>query len=208
MQLLFPNDPLVSVPFNVGQGPNEAGPRLGGRPPANVLPRTSNEFICYFLTIPLSVEPSQEVSVFTSSNFDRLLKACGNLNEEGLVQVVVHSSSRRGKSLELSSSLSEHPLLLLEPREDWLMSDEGERIVASFHKLGGRPYFIQGKLGLEAAVRRLMAAGFAQVLQMGFPAVRGDTGEVEGDWPFGDGMFHLFGMAPFGPGDWRWFWER
>ena len=48
---------------------------------------------------------------------------------------------------------------------------------------------------------------YLNVLQIDFPAVAGDIGNVEGDWPFGDGLFHGLGRAPFGRGDWLWFWE-
>ena len=51
-----------------------------------------------------------------------------------------------------------------------------------------------------------MAAGYLQILQLDFPG-GGEDALVSGNWPFGDGMFHLFGKPPFDRDHWRWFFE-
>src|SRR5689334_22000638 len=110
MQLVCPSNPLTCLPLNVIDGPSETGARLGGRPPVDVRPAFQDAFTQYFLTLPFSIEPVRELSIFICSDFSQLLETCGTLHKEGLVQVVIHEESRRGEASSLSSNLSEHPL--------------------------------------------------------------------------------------------------
>ena len=208
MPAVSSNDPLLCVPFNVGEGPSDIGPRLGGQPPAGVAPISNDRSCRYFLTVPLIGEPAHDVSVFVRDDARALVTVSSSLQPEGLIEVIVHQPAARSVSSAYASTLSEHPLVLSAPQADWLRSDDGECIVASFHKLGGRPYFVQRHDTLERAVDRALAHGYDHVLQIDFPALPGDVAQVAGDWPFGDGLFHLLGRPPLNRGDWLWFWQH
>ncbi|MEA2563075.1 MAG: hypothetical protein QOH06_4579 [Acidobacteriota bacterium] len=159
----------------------------------------------YLLSLPFSMAPSQELSLFLSS-FDELLPASGSLQEPGLIEVSLHALGPRRESGDYSSPLSEHPLLLQPAKDDWFVNDDGETVIESSHKLGGRPYFIQGEPDLENEVTKILDSGYLQILQLDFPGGGGDA-LVSGDWPFADGLFHLFGKPPFDRDHWRWFFE-
>lgn len=207
MRLICPTSPSECIPVSVGLGPCEKGPRLGGRIPSGVTPKVLSKFTRYFLTIPLSVEPPLEASIFLNFDFDEMLKASGKLGSPGLVEVITHEESHRGADTDWSSPLSEHPLVLHEPKADSMIDYLGETVAESCHKIGGTPYWVHPKAALFNEVNRMMSSGFLQILQIDFPGNKGDLGIVAGDWPFGDGMFHLLGKPPFGSRDWGWFWE-
>ncbi|MEA2560180.1 MAG: hypothetical protein QOH06_1684 [Acidobacteriota bacterium] len=158
----------------------------------------------YLLTVPF-LTPSQELSLFVAG-FDELLPANGSLQEPGLIEVFLHAPAPRRAPGEPASSLSGHPLLLHPVKDDWFVNDDGETVIESSHKLGGRPYFIQGEPVLEDEVTKILRSGYLQILQLDFPGGGGDT-LVSGDWPFADGLFHLFGKPPFDRDHWRWFFE-
>lgn len=202
MPLVWPSEKTECIPVLIGDGPSVSGPRLGGRSPEGIKARKGME---YLLTLPFSMDPAQELSLFIAG-FDEILPASGSLQEPGLIEVLLHSPAPRRASDESASSLSEHPLLLQPAKDDWFINDDGETVVESSHKLGGRPYFTQGESDLEDEVERILRSGYLQVLQLDFPG-GGDDALVSGDWPFADGMFHLFGKPPFDRDHWRWFFE-
>jgi hypothetical protein len=146
------------------------------------------------------------VSIFLSFTLDEMFDAAGDLAlGTELVEVVVHEPRSRGMDLASASDLSPHPLLVGTSREDVVV--EGDRsVIRSSHKIGGRPHFMHGDPSLEDAVAELERSGFRQVVQFDFPGSADAT--VDGDWPFGDGVFHLLGKEPFGRQDWRSFWEN
>jgi hypothetical protein len=205
MRPLYPLNPEQCLPMRVGKGPSEQGARLGGRAPVDVAPRRQNALSSYFATVPLTLEPTLEVSLFLSLDFDSMADAAGRLLHKELIEPVIHQPTRRGTSDWLTSSLPEHPLIIMEQTEDWVVEGK-ERIILPGHKLGGRPYTIRKTQTLLAELQECNAQGFTQVLQLDFP-VGADDATVAGDWPFADGMFHLLGRPPFASGDWRWFWE-
>ncbi len=195
------HETTTCTPFVIGDGPSLSGPRLGGRAPEGVRARGGME---YLLTVPF-LTSAQELSLFVAG-FDELLPANGSLQAPGLIEVLLHTPAPRRASGEPASSLSEHPLLLQPVKDDWFVNDDGETVIESSHKLGGRPYFIQGEPDLEAEVAKILRSGYLQILQLDFPGGGGDA-LVSGDWPFADGLFHLFGSPPFDRDHWRWFFE-
>jgi hypothetical protein len=195
------------IPLHIGTGLSEAGPRLGGRAPRGLRPSVDDS-ARYLLTIPLGGAYDKEVSVFVCSNNEPLLTARGQLSTGAAVEAIAHPASLRGDVNDWSARLSEHPLLLDPPRSDWMLGDEGQPAIESNHKLGGRPYCLMENGRRREQLDELRARGYVQVLQLDVPGCAGDTGNVAGDWPFMDGMFHLFAVPPFAPHSWRWFWER
>lgn len=141
------------------------------------------------------------------ADFDPILEVRGKIAGLGLLEVVVHSPIARATvSSLLDSNLSEHYLAFQPACEDWVLGDEGERVVRSGHKLGGIPYLINPRERMVSDLEEIYSEGFRQVAQFDFPS-RNDA-MVAGDWPFGDGLFSLFGRKPFKAAeDWRWLWD-
>ena len=206
MRTTWLNDKNVCIPFRVGEGPSERGPRLGGRAPDKVSPRLDAEGIKYFATLPLSLAGEFEVSIFATYDFDTMSEVTGQVEMQGLVQLVVHEASKRGPDSSLKSPLSAHPLILGDPKLDVSRSEDGDPEVESSHKLGGRPALIEPSRAAKS-LEKLELQGFTQVAQVDFPVTEGDA-DVSGNWPFADGLFHILGRAPYrGDQDWRWFFE-
>lgn len=204
MPLVCPSEPSRCRPLLVGLGHSEEGPRLGGRAPAGIMPGAPAPGATYFLTMPLAGD--REFSVFLLFDFRAMAAGSGALHSTGLLEIVSHSHSVRGSRSPLDSPLSEHPILLLDDKDDLCRLDDGELIVEPSSKLGGRPYFIHGEPDLEDPVTAAMNAGYLQLLQLDFPSGRGNA-LVKGDWPFADGLLHILGRHPFEHKDWLWFWE-
>ena len=191
MQLLCPADPSVSRRVWIGSGESEVGPRIGGRAPGGVQLAQEFDAATYLMTLPLSVQPELEASVFLSFDFEGMADNSGLLRPNGLVTVVAHGQSRRADTQGHVSLLSEHPLVLGDSAEDEFVSDNGVRVIRSSHKIGGRPFFLHGEPQLEADVEAAYRSGFRQLVQLAFPGGSNDA-TVSGDWPFGDGLFHVF----------------
>jgi hypothetical protein len=205
MHLLCPDDQSICLPVRVGDGTSETGPRLGGDPPQGILPSNQLLLTRYFATVPISLEPDLEASIFLSFDFAQMAKYSGILCNDELVQVVIHEPSRRGSQSQLSSNLSAHPLIIKDFQTDWVI-DDGIQLVESGHKIGGRPYIIHNEPSIHEESAKIMADGFVQIIQLDFPGGGGDA-IVSGDWPFADGMFHLFGKVSSNNWEWKWFWE-
>lgn len=158
----------------------------------------------YFATIPFSIEPLTEISIFLFMNGDVVAAQSGVLHSD-LIHVVMHPESRR-RAADAPALLPGHALELLAPKEDWFVDDEGRTVVESCHKLGGRPFLISEDAAIARALTEISEGGFRQVLQFDFPA-GGDDAAIDGPWPFVDGMFHLFGRQQGAAWEWRWFWD-
>lgn len=203
---LIPFDNLdVSLPVSVGTGASEEGPRLGGRAPNGVIP--SGDELRYFFTVPLPDVKGVEVSVFMDMR-DTFVFAgtAGKVLAGAGIDVVRHAVTARGtEASRHDSEVSEHPLVLGEPRAD-MTSEDGEEVPFSNHKMGGRPYFVQGEPVLEDEVNRLMASGFVHLAQIDFPGNEGDA-DVSGSWPVGTALFHVLTRDGSNGFEWRCFWE-
>jgi hypothetical protein len=189
----------------IGHGESQEGPRLGGRAPEGVSPALKGAR--FFVTLPLTQSGDREFSVFISFDFDEMAEASRKLQADGngLIDVVVHDRSRRSDSDELLSELSAHPIGIGGESPDWIVADGG-KIIESGHKIGGRPYFDQPRAAMLQAVDALTSQGFIQFVQIGFPSGANDA-DVSGDWPFADGMFHLFARMNGEDLDWRCLWD-
>lgn len=206
MQLLFPNDETLCLPITIGTGSSETGPRLGGAPPEGVVPSKRTNLARFFMTLPLSAEGESEVSVFLGFDFDQMANVTRRVlgPADDLIEVIEHEKRARGRdSDEFLSEVSPHPLIIGVQSPDWFITG-GERVIESGHKIGGRPYVEQPRSTLLREMDSMMAEGFRQFVQIGFPG--GRDSDVEGDWPFGDGIFHLF-MKKAATIEWRWMWE-
>jgi hypothetical protein len=174
---------------------------LGGAPPQGIAPPGG---LTYFLTVSFATDPDRQISIFVA-DYERLAPARGRINDLGLVKVIEHGPADRSNATINPSPLSPCGLVVLPDEEDWIDDEEGGRVVRSGHKLGGRPHLLRETAPLLEGVKQLTAQAFAQVLQVDFPG--GDDAPVSGSWPFGDGIFGLFGRPPYAATDWRWWWD-
>jgi hypothetical protein len=205
MQLASPSSPHTCVPFVIRDGPVTAGCWLGGRPPEGIAPARSDGSKRYFATLPLAAQTAIFVSIFVSE-LEELMPARGRLSAVGLIQAVIHPLRPRSRvDSPLDGALSEHSLQFLSPADDWVVGEDGERVVRPNHKIGGRPHLVRPAPQLLADLGQLALEGYSTVVQFDFPS--GEDAMVSGDWPFADGMFALLGREPFGPDEWRWYWD-
>ena len=205
MSRLFPTNSAECVPLVIVDGDSHSGSRLGGLPPLGITPGHVTPLTSYFFTIRIADEPGLEVSVFLSLDFDRMADGAGIIHTSGeLFEVVTHGRSVRTAVSALISELTPHPLQHGIPCKD-VIDDDDTQIVRPHHKLGGYPSIQETGEGLPAAVAQAYEHGFFQVLQIDFPG-SGD-GDVDGDWPFAGGTFHLLGSEPLDRCTWLGFWE-
>lgn len=184
------------VPFAFIESDQIRGPRFGGAPPAGVFP--ASESGRYLLSIPLLGKVGMEVSVFLNCDFDFILDQRGTILSDSSVEVRLHPESPR--DVTRPADFLAFGLKLKPPVVE---QDE----ISDHHKLGGVPYLIHPyEEDLESKVEELLAEGFVQILQLNFPAGADDCA-VGMSWPFGDGLFHVFGKPPFDDLSWKWFWE-
>jgi len=206
MSRLFPINNGYCIPLVIGDGISDAGSRLGGFPPVGVTPRHITPSTRYFCTIRIDEEPVLEVSIFISFDFDRMADNAGIIQTEGeLFEVITHGESVRAQNSAFKSELTPHPILPRTMCDDYVVDDEGSRFVRSNHKLGGYPFIQDTSDGLPEAVGKAYEEAYFQVLQIDFPG--SDDGNIDGDWPFAGGIFHLLGREPLEECSWRCFWE-
>ncbi len=190
-------------PIAIGSGASETGPRLGGRPPAGVQTSAMTSDCRYFMTVPLCSATSLELSVFINRDFNTLIEDSGELFRDNRVLLLTHGESERAVASPTTSDVSEHPLLLGAEEDDWRI-EEGEEVVRSCHKLGGRPYTMHDPPEFIEGTREAAELGMRHFLQVDFP---GYGEHVSGDWPWGDGLFHLFCRGDIRTAEWACFWE-
>lgn len=186
------------VPFLFSEPMRSSGPRFGGAPPLGVVPSCAEA--AYLGTVPILGEAHQEVSLFLACDFDFILEHRGEILDDSSVEVKRHALSVRDESRP--GFYQSYDLDLRGAAKD----GDGDEVF-DHHKLGGLPYLIHPYAeDLGSKVAKLLEVGYNQILQLDFPAGRGNC-LVRGTWPFGDGMFHLLGKKPFDANPWKWFWE-
>lgn len=209
MRTYCPSDIALCRPLHRGTGRSETGPRIGGRAPLGVHPSAECWSAKYLATLPLTDDRQIEISIFYSQDrFNRMVDVPNNeiiTSLGSIIDAIIHDTSVRGQLSDLTSPISEHPLVICEPTDDKASDDEGNVITLPDHKIGGRPFLVRGVEELANAVKLLQDQGFLQLVQFDF-IVSADA-QWSGDWPFADGLFHLFGKPPFERGDLCWLWQ-
>ncbi len=196
---------LHSRHISIGSGASERGPRIGGRAPEGVAPRSKS--LRYFFTVPVCA--GQEASVFIDDDPDFIYGSGthGTLlgQDTSGIDVIVHQESSRAQGTQYDSHLSEHPLIVGEPVSD-VMTDELEGVYSG-HKMGGFPYLVHNETALERGIESLLENGFEHLVQLDIPVNEGDA-PVVGSWPVGDALFHvLVRMDESCRINWFVFWE-
>jgi hypothetical protein len=208
MVLAFPDDQRYSIPFSIGIGDSESGPRLGGRSPASVV---SLRLIqgAYFATVPVVTTPALEASIFLDwkrfGAFDKVPRNCVSPAGTEFVEVVSAEPMRRRSDTVFAGPLSEHPLMLGTLTDDTEVDFDEQLCFRSSHKLGGSPHLIQPRESLVKQLETIRLNDYRHIVQ--FDYVVPNDAAWKGTWPFGDGLFNLFGKPPFQTGDWLWLWQ-
>jgi hypothetical protein len=188
--MLKPSQNLVHScrPIVIAVEDSKTGDRLGGHAPAETHPAIRDPKAVYFATLIFD-EAGRELSIFLveRSKYD-LLKNCSQLMaaDAGPVKLLLHSRSCRSTRNENASNLSGHRLIV----EDEIQ-DLGDESGAADHKIGGKPYYHHAYGKIIQETQQAMAAGYLHLLQFSFPGYR--DADVQGDWPFGEYVFHIFG---------------
>jgi len=175
-------------PIRIGVDNSEGGNRIGGTPPSGVKPAVVKPWTRYFLTLALEDE-REELSIFLAAqnpseiltNRFRLMK-----QDSQFLQLVFHPPACRANQAEFASDLSAHHLVIESEIPD-LISEPG----AVDHKIGGLPYYHHDYVGqLGDDTNHALSSGYHHFLQFSFPG--SEDGAMEGNWPFGEYVFHLF----------------
>lgn len=167
---------------------------LGGHPPRGASPRGVTKNTRFFATLPLN--QTLDVSLFLHFDFDAMWDARGVVQtEQTLIEVVTHE---RAETRNRSEWRSELPAMSLEigPQVRDEARDGGGPL--PHHKLGGCPRLVWEREETVSELSTLAAGGGKLFAQFAFPS--SSDAIVDGDWPFGDGLFHAF----MGPGGSKW----
>jgi hypothetical protein len=159
------------------------------------------------MTLPISQEPTLYASVFQNCSFKELIKAinAGFKTDDRLVIVPHHANLPRATDDRHRSTVNACEIIIQEGvSSDWIPDGEGGRVRNSHHKFGGEPFCIQ-EPELPGA-SELFDSGYVQVAQVDFPGP--EDGSIEGDWPFLDGVFNLFGLPPLEQSDYKWYLQK
>ncbi len=203
MRAVFPARADRCIPLDLDEGPSPNGPRIGGRAPDGLRPGSTALNTRYLLTLPLLSDPPSEFSVYIALDSDEMVDNERRVCAPG-VEILVHPPSKRGMSDAHASELDAHPMVLGAEASD-VIESEGESVIRTSAKLGGRPFVINPEKDLEVALERVAAQGFVHILQLPSPSSARVT--MSGPWPFAGGMLQLFARKPFETADWAWYWE-
>jgi hypothetical protein len=185
------------------------GARLGGRAPALVeIPHGLRDDAEWFFSAPIGPEDADGderfVSVWLNSSFeDRLALMNHGVVDDARVLLVPHAMIEARRDDKHASRFAAFGLSVGDPVPD--RGEDGASPLAA-HKIGGRAFCIQEPElpGSEAIV----ASGFVHLFQLDF-ASADDDADLEGSWPFADGMFNVYGRAPFAStSDFRWAFQK
>ena len=204
MKIIAPTDRTMSIPFRIGDGPSEDGARLGGTAPEGISSPLLRPNARYFMTFPLATEPPLFASLFVNCSFTELIKAMNNgVQNDDRIILIVHSPCPRGTGSAYASAISSHPLLVGSPQSDTFIED-GEWMLEPHHKFGGNPFCIQEPE--LPGMAELFEQDYIQVVQIDFP--NRNDGDVDGDWPFMDGVFNVFWKPPFTGVPYYWYLQK
>jgi hypothetical protein len=184
-------DKLFCEPVRILPKDSLAGARFGGSAPRGVVPLSLGRRAQYLLTVPWN---GAELSVFTAFVYAPDDPDCiwglGKMAfEQGnpFVEAVLHAPAPRSGVKRRSSQFRGHALLVEPQRSDFDRELEGHWPDS---KLGGLPVFYDAGADLQEVARNVIKAGFTHALQLSTPTDRDAL--VEGSWPFGDWVFHIF----------------
>jgi hypothetical protein len=180
-------------PLTIVAQAGDDGFRIGGNPPKGITPSVVNTFTRYFATIPFMSANRIELSLFSSFADDYNDPAWLDTNmgmlhsqESVLVQFVVHKAAHRANRSRYEAEFAAQALRLEDERPDNPRKESNRMWI--HHKIGGFPFFYNDDATVGA--NKLLADGYLHLLQMASPGF--EDALPEGNWPFGNYMFHVF----------------
>jgi hypothetical protein len=194
-------------PISISPSDTVVGPRIGGNAPEGIVPPKTYSSTHYFVTIDLDEEDTQEVSLFTSLDYDEagersLYRNVSRVfSSEDFVQIITHPRGKRSDSANLASELPGRALEIKPPVSDIIVQPGSELLLPN--KIGGRPYFYYGTRSYIDSLNSLFDQGFVLFLQLTWG---GYEKGVPSLWPFDEYTFHLLAKeTPVGI-SWRFGW--
>ncbi len=197
-------------PIRILASDSQEGNRIGGFPPAGVMPAQVFPCTKYFATLKLNGD-DKEISIFNSfeeraASNRSLPKHSGTIYSQAdapLIQFVVHGKSIRSRVKSTLISPLTSKALVLDPEErdedGWLDSN-----IYHNSKMGGYPFYWHNKVSIRRQGRTLTEAGFTHLFQFSFPNNRDAL--ISGNWPYGGYVMHVFVDDPDDPQDIRYGW--
>ena len=173
-------------PIKIAPYDSRSGARIGGNPPHGVMPQRYSTDTRYFLTLPL--EHGFELSIFLTFDADySMWRNTGVLHDEedSVVECIVHGPAERSDLSRGASELSSHALVVGEETPE----PQDAESARFGHKFGGFPLYHWTRR-VDSRIENLGSAGFIHLLQFNFPS--SEDAAIEGSWPFGEAIFHLF----------------
>src|SRR6266404_9750729 len=131
-------------PISICRNDTAIGPRIGGNGPEGIVLPKVHSSTHYFVTLALDEVGTQELSLFTSLDYDAELpernlyrNVSRVFSSEDFVQIIVHSKSKRSDSALLASELPGRALEIKPEIPDILVQPGGELLLPN--KIGGKP---------------------------------------------------------------------
>lgn len=178
-------------PMHIAEGDSSLGARIGGLPPAGIVPESPNERTQYFGTFPISEGTTEEMSIFCAFDYLDHKNPCfftRNIHKAigaELVQCLFHPAAARAEDAPFRSELQAYRVTVGPETRD--PEDPSTGVP---HKIGGLPFLEYDHPSARGVSADLLADGYLHFLQWSTPGV-GDC-RVKGNWPFPNLSFHLY----------------
>ncbi|MDR2863516.1 MAG: hypothetical protein LBV54_06560 [Puniceicoccales bacterium] len=213
---LYANHGRTFIPFSLKrEAASVARCSIAGVPPIGVAPDWVDGNTRYFAT--LGLEDGVDVSLFFTFDcqsqqspfyfFDGTYKL--HDQSSALIQFVVHQQTRgRDTSSALKNELPALGFVFGEPNtepECPIVEALSNLTIYSEHKVGGVPLFSQIEGDVDAAFD-LLRNGYVHLLQLNMPSAATEDTLVDGTWPFGELVFHIFAKKAGGVFSFRYIW--
>jgi len=182
------------------------GFRIGGFPPKVASGVVAPGDALFFGVFPILPCASLAISLFLPEDPDALFDVAYQVNEEGPLRAVVHQAKLAPAANEKERLLKgTYALVVGSEKPDSEVVDGEQYEAASGHKLGGEPFLFRDRHEWADRLEGTLALGFAHYLQLDTP--RREDPFVGEQWPFPNGVFHLYIKSFDTEILTRWFWE-
>ena len=179
--------------------------RLGGACPSGIESLVDPAEYGLLGVFPLISKPAEALSLFVTRRLEVLFDAAYGVHDGGAVLASVHKKGLGSGSEAHRLFIQTYGIEVGAEEEDSEMVEGQSYVPASGNKLGGEPDLFRGVENWEGELFRLRKEGFEHYLQLDVPR-EGDS-TLDEEWPFPNGMFHLYVRPASSRLDTRWFWE-
>jgi hypothetical protein len=192
------------VRFQIDEGAT-TGYRLGGSCPDIVSGAVDAAAYGVLGVFPIVFDERLAVTVFVTRSLETLIESAYKVNTGGAVVALVHRNTLAPRDESHRLLRGQHGVQVGSEEDDVEVVEGQRHWAASGNKIGGEPNIFRDAHNWEAALAELRAEGFVHYLQLDVPAEGEPT--LDEEWPFPNGMFHLYLHPARHPTEARWFWE-